>query len=65
MEGEIPMPNADGFLDLPAIRREFCALRFANCFGDAGRAARARLARLDLNPAKGGGFLDLRRLDMI
>lgn len=53
------MPDADGALDLPAVRREFCALRFANCFGDARRAARARFMRLDLNPAEGSGLLQL------
>ena len=57
MEGEIPMTNADAFLDLPAIRREFRCMSFANSFDDARRAACARFPRLDLNPAEGGGLL--------
>jgi hypothetical protein len=64
MEGEIPMTDADGFLDLPAIRREFRGMGFANHFGDAGRAACARFPCLDLNPAKGGGLLKLPFINM-
>ena len=34
-------------------------MSFANSFDDARRAASARFLRLDLNPAKRGGLLDL------
>ena len=59
MKREIPMPDADGLLDLPAERRAFRGLRFANNSGDARGSARVWLSRLDLNPAKRGGLFYL------
>lgn len=59
MKREIPMPNADGPLDLPTARREFRGLRFANDSGDARGAASAGFVRLDLDPAKRGGLFHL------
>lgn len=59
------MSNADWLLDLPAIRREFRALRSANNFGDARRASSVRFSRLDLDPAKRGGLLQFTFINMI
>jgi hypothetical protein len=46
------VPDADGLLDLPAIRRQFRGTRFANFANNARRAACAWFVRLDLDPAK-------------
>jgi hypothetical protein len=59
VHGKKLVPKTDWLLDLPAVRREFRGLRFANFADDARRAACARLAHFDLDPAKRGGLLDL------
>jgi hypothetical protein len=59
------MTVVDRLFDLPTVRREFCALRFANFADDARWAACGWLPCLDLYPSKSGGLLDLPRLDMI